>query len=323
MTVITKLTKYELESFLPQFNLGPLTAYEEIPEGTVNTNYLLVIEERRYVLSLFEHLNLETTEQYLKLTQFLHNEQLPCATPLPNKQNKLVQLLKDKPAAIVKFLPGKNIALPNAKQCHAIGTFLAKMHLCTQSFTPHIENPMNNAWRSHHAHKLMPRASASEQALLQKGLYIQTQIPWRKLPRATVHCDLFRDNALFTQNLLTGVFDFYYACFDAMLLDIAICINDWCTSWQSPSLTVDNILAHAFIMGYQSQRQLNNLEQTQLQPMVQLMAFHFWLTRSTNQLHPPEGPNVTLKVPLEFKIIFEERLLGHAHRIPAYYAPGQ
>jgi homoserine kinase type II len=308
MSVITKLTKLELESFLSDFNLAPLSDYKEIPEGTVNTNYFLETGEQRYVLSLFEHLNLDMAEQYLKLTHFLYAKKLPCAMPIPNKNHELVQSLKNKPTAIVTRLSGGDITHPNAHQCYAVGEFLAKMHLYTQDYVPHIKNPMDSAWRSHHAHKLMPTTSNPEQNLLQQGLLIQTQIPWGKLPKAMLHYDLFRDNALFTQNKLTGVFDFYYSCFDAMLLDIAICLNDWCTDWVAPGLNLDNNLTEHLIAGYQSHRRLNKIEHAQLLPMVQLMAFHFWVARSTSLLQPRNGSKVTTKPPEEFKIIFENRL---------------
>tara|TARA_R110002110_G_scaffold65206_4_gene180043 strand:+ start:126645 stop:127628 length:984 start_codon:yes stop_codon:yes gene_type:complete len=308
MSVITKLTKHELESFLSDFNLAPLTDYREIPEGTVNTNYFVEARDQNYILSLFEHLNLNTARQYLKLTQFLHNQQLPCATPAYNKHGELTQLLKGKPTAVVSFLPGDNIITPNANHCFAIGEFLAKMHLCTQNYSPQIANPMGVTWRSQHAHELMPTFSTPEQELLQQGLYLQTQIPWRKLPHAMIHYDLFRDNALFTKDKLTGVFDFYYGCFDAMLLDIAICLNDWCTNWQDKALSLNQNLTQHLIAGYQSQRSLNNIERTQILPMVQLMAFHFWVTRATSQKNPVQGPRVTTKSPAEFRMIFKNRL---------------
>ena len=49
------------------------------------------------------------------------------------------------------------------------------------------------------------------------------------LPRANLHADLFRDNLMFDGPHLSGVIDFYNACAGAMLYDVAISVNDWCS----------------------------------------------------------------------------------------------
>jgi Ser/Thr protein kinase RdoA (MazF antagonist) len=48
------------------------------------------------------------------------------------------------------------------------------------------------------------------------------------LQHGSIHADLFKDNVLFKGDRLSGMLDFYAACQDCYLLDIAIALNDWC-----------------------------------------------------------------------------------------------
>src|SRR5699024_4878775 len=123
---------------------------------------------------------------------------------------------------------------------------------------------------------------------------------WQHMPRAVIHADLFRDNVLFDTGAVSGVIDFYYACHDYLLFDLAIICNDWCFDTELRFLA-DHW--QAFIDSYCRERALTAAEYDAWPAMLRAAALRFWASRLYDY-HFPVGNNVDQHDPEPF-----ERLL--------------
>ena len=52
MAVYTKLSEVELKNFFSKYDLGKLLDYKGIKEGIENTNYFIITEKGKYILTL-------------------------------------------------------------------------------------------------------------------------------------------------------------------------------------------------------------------------------------------------------------------------------
>lgn len=124
-----------------------------------------------------------------------------------------------------------------------------------------------------------------------------------KLPQGLIHADLFKDNVLFENDLLTGILDFYDACHDNLLIDIAITANDWC---HEPDGQINREKLAIFLESYQQTRVLTQVELEMLPVILRLSALRFWLSRLEHQVFPRFGDLVQQKDPLVYRYILEQ-----------------
>ena len=165
---------------------------------------------------------------------------------------------------------------------------MAYLHQTKPEFK--IQNKRNINWMQAIANNVMDKLSSDDQTLLQQSLDEIQQADFNHLSKSIIHHDLFRDNALFYNTNLNGIIDFYYACFDFTLIDIAIVINDWC--FDKPQLFLDPYQKHYAL-------QKDTLD---LLPLFRRYAcLNFWLSRLSDFHFPKCKGHTTIKSPNEMK----------------------
>jgi homoserine kinase type II len=286
MSVYTRISRAELETFLENYNAGSLVDFEGIKSGIENTNYFVNTNTGQYVLTIFEHHTKEELPFFLDLTAFLSEHDIPCAHPSADKKNTYLMELKGKPAALVERLAGQSVEQPEAVHCQAVGQVLAAMHNASQNFPQSRENPRGPHWWHEMMKLLADKISTDDQHLLDDELKNQKQFRFSHLPRGIIHGDLFRDNILFTGKELGGLIDFYYACTDVLLFDLAITVNDWCVNSKQ---SLDTGLTSAMTTAYIEKRPLNSDELEAWPVMLRAAALRFWLSRLYDKHFPRPG----------------------------------
>lgn len=304
MSVFTPIDQDELIEFLKAYDLGALVEHKGISAGVSNTNFFVTTELGRYVLTIFEKESHDELPFFIDLMAHLAEHGIPCAHPIADQQGAYLQTLKGKPAVLVQRLQGAYPEHPNPAQCHAIGAGLGSMHRASRQFALHRDNERGPAWWRRMARTVMPHLSSEDAALLEDEVQFQLQHRHDALPRGIIHADLFRDNTLFEGDRLSGIIDFYYACNDVMLYDVAITANDWCTDAEG---ILDRERLHSLLSGYHEHRPLEAAEQEAWPVMLRAAALRFWLSRLEDLHFPREGEMIHTKDPEVFRRILLDR----------------
>jgi len=309
LSVYTPVTEAELAAWLGNYSVGTLAALEPIKAGIENTNYFVTTSQGRYVLTLFERLPAAELPFYLDLMAHLARHGIPCPAPIADLQDRYLQQLNGKPAALVTRLPGRSLDAPGERECGELGALLGRLHLAGRSYPGYLENPRGPKWWRIAAKEVMPFLKKDQSELLEKELRFQSEQRFPDLPRGPVHADLFRDNTLFEKGRISGVIDFYFAGVDCLLYDIAVCVNDWCLK---DGAALDAGRTRALLAGCQGVRPFTPLEQAAWPAMLRAAALRFWLSRLHDYHLPRAGMLVHAHDPEHFRRILEDRVRAKA-----------
>ena len=285
---------------------------EPIAAGIENTNYFVTTSQGRYVLTLFERLSAAELPFYLDLMAHLARHGIPCPAPIADLQDRYLQSLNGKPAALVTRLPGKWLERPGEHECGELGALLGRMHLAGRSFPAYLENPRGPKWWRLAAREVLPFLDAKQKDLLEKELEFQSGQRFPDLPRGPVHADLFRDNTLFEKGRISGVIDFYFAGVDCLLYDVAVCVNDWCLVDPQADRRLDEVRTRALLGACHSVRPFSAAERAAWSAMLRAAALRFWLSRLFDFHLPRPGMLVHAHDPEHFRDILELRVQAAA-----------
>lgn len=309
MSVFTTVSPDELRAWLKNYPLGVLRDLKGIASGITNTNYFVMTDVGRYVLTLFEHNAADELPYFLDLMAHLASHGVLCPQPVADNAGAYLGELNGKPAALVSCLRGSSLEMPEIVHCAEVGTFLGRMHIVGRSFPATMENPRGPRWWMGTAEAVRPFLDEPQRTLLDAELVYQAEFRGLDLPRGVIHADLFRDNVLFEGDQLGGAIDFYYACNDVLAYDLAIAANDWCVQADG---ALDELRLQAMLAAYQAVRPLNGAERAAWPTLLRAGALRFWLSRLYDFHFPKEGEMTHAKDPGHFRRVLEARIRDEA-----------
>ncbi|MBF0622762.1 MAG: homoserine kinase [Magnetococcales bacterium] len=302
MSVFTTVEPEHLSALLSRYSIGTLIGLEGIADGVINTNYRLNTTKNQFVLTLVEDPG-ESRALPLLIHMITHlaNRGIPCPCPVVDNRGKVIQQLHNRPALIVPFLPGSAPKQPSANQCHSAGKALAQMHQAGLDCHFNRDNPMGpGTWQrqiqalSAHLQQHNPDQITLFQSCLD---HVRLALFDQPLPQGVCHADYFPDNTLFEGEALTGIIDFFFACREILVYDLAVALNAWCFTVDGP---VKEAQFSSFLSGYQSIRPLETEEKKRLPLALEAAALRFALSRTFDSVFPRGGSTVTKKDPTEY-----------------------
>ena len=301
MAVYTQINDDELIDFLARYELGRLLSCKGIAEGVENSNFYLHTSGGNYILTLYEkRVHEEDLPFFLNLMGHLSQAGVACPLPVCDREGRALARLAGRPAAIVTFLDGYSLHLPEPKHCAAVGEALAQLHRAAADFLMRRANTLSLAgWRALFA----PYADRADEieaglaALISQELDFLARAWPQALPSGVVHADLFPDNVLFLDDRLSGLIDFYFACTDMLAYDLTICLNAWCFD---ADFSFNAAKGRALLQGYRKIRPLTPAEIEALPVLARGAAMRFLLTRFVDALSVPAGALVRPKDPREY-----------------------
>ena len=304
MAIYTKISSKDIRSIEKKYNLGKIIHFKGIKKGIENTNYLLKTKNKRFILTLFEkRVQKKDLPFFMNLMDKLSKYKINCPKPQRNKKGSFLIKIKNKTGSIVSFVEGKDKLKLNPKNCYKIGKNIAKLHRASKKIKLYRKNSLSlKEWP-----KLLNKIGNKSKIInpnlnsLMKNSFLQIKNKWPKnLPFGIIHADLFIDNIFFKKNKFHGYIDFYFACNDFLMYEIAICINALCFDKKNNKFIFNKKKSTNLIRGYSKIRKFSVKEKKSLNVLCKGAALRYLLTRTYDYLNTPKNAVIKIKNPREY-----------------------
>ena len=302
MAVYTQVSAEALGAFLDRFDVGQLVSAKGIAEGVENSNYLVDTTGGRFILTLYEkRVAAGDLPFFLDLLEHIAARGVAAPPAIADQAGRTIHELEGRPACLIRFMTGVSVTHPTAAQAHAAAVAMGAMHRAVADFAGSRPNSLGvDAWAP-----LLARCGSDLDAIAPGLAGELSEALADLLPRwpsdgdtCVIHADLFPDNVLMLGDRVTGLIDFYFACTDLRLYDLAVMHTAWC--FDPTGTRYDAAVGVALLAGYAESFGLSAADRALLPLLAQGSCIRFALTRAWDWLNTPADALVTRKDPLAY-----------------------
>lgn len=234
------LKEEDFKEILLNYNLGELKSFQIIKNGTVQTNYLVVTDEGKFVLRLYSFRKIESIKFEINLINYILKRKFPTAFPMKGKNNKYINFYKDNPYVFFEFIKGEHISNPSQKQFESIIKAAGLLNNMTKNYNPKYREYRWN-YNPEFCRNLAKEKAGeigSENAK-EKYRWITGELEKLNLPsnltRGVCHCDFHYSNIFFDDDRFVALIDFDDANYTYLTYDLVSLMNPFLPefSWKT------------------------------------------------------------------------------------------
>lgn len=280
MAAYTELPKPFLKELADDYGLGRILSFSGIPEGSVNSNYLLETAKGRFLLRIDEVKSENELKRELDLLTFLRKHSFPCPNPMQDRTGRFYRGFNSRCASLFRYHEGKVLMPDRLKSAHLeiIGRTLGELHVVGKAYKKGIDNRFSferiaDLYLTVRAR--LPNYFRKILRTLDDEIDYLTRYLEGKLPKGVIHGDLFADNVLFRGEKLVAMLDFEAACRGKFIFDIATAVNALC--FVDDAYSLDRF--RDLLRGYESVRTLSLAEWDAFPNELRYSSLRFTVTR--------------------------------------------
>ncbi len=306
MAVYTKLTTEHKEDIRVLYNLSKDTDFIEIPEGILNTNYLVKDKDKKYVFRLLEgRRNIDEELKELEFLNFLNKNDISCPRVSINSTGKNHMFIQEKMGCLFDFIHGDKINDIDSDVLKKIGSTLGKLHKLSRGRSIERTRKIDLDFFHDKISKIDLKTILKEDHDLIMGRYKEIKdVDFSNLPKGIVHNDIFPDNVFMGEKL--SLIDFNDCMNAPFIIDLAIVINFW-IKIKNFSKDKEDKFIKIFLGSYEGERKLIPEEKYLLKKMVLKMALTFIFLRiNKSYVEDNRGKTMEVKTYKELLILLEE-----------------